>query len=156
MIDVAAGWAASAAEVPSQEQGEFAEGAIDVARADGQDGIARASFAQQIVDALLQGAAIDDILVAGGANGVGQRRGGDAADGRFAGGVDVGQDQHVGLIEGAAEIVPKVLRARVAMRLKEHQQAVVAAAARRFERGANFHRVMAVIVDQGNAAQRCP
>ena len=39
-------------------------------------------------------------------------------------GVNVGQHQHVGLIERAAEIVPKMLGARVAVRLEEHQQAV--------------------------------
>ena len=44
-----------------------------------------------------------------------------------------------------------MLGARVAMRLEEHQQAIELAAARGFQRGANFDRMMAVIVDQGDA-----
>src|SRR5262249_11459877 len=45
-----------------------------------------------------------------------------------------------------------MLRSRVAMRLKQNQQAIVMAAARRFERGADFHRMMAVVVNQRDAA----
>ena len=78
--------------------------------------------------------------------------GGDAGNGLLARGIDVREHQHVGLIEGAAEIVPKVLRARVAVRLEEHQQALEMAAARGFERGANLGGVVAVIVDQRDAA----
>src|SRR6516162_2412608 len=36
------------------------------------------------------------------------------------------------------------------MRLEEYQQAIELAAARRFQRGTDFHRVMAVIVNHGN------
>ena len=46
-----------------------------------------------------------------------------------------------------------MLRSRVAVRLKEHQQALEAAAARRFERGANLAGMVAVIVNQRNAAE---
>ena len=41
-----------------------------------------------------------------------------------------------------------MLRAREAMRLEEHEQAIELAAARGFEGGANFRGMMAVVVDQ--------
>jgi len=62
--------------------------------------------------------------------------------------------EDVGLIEGAAEIVPEVLRARVAMRLKEHEQAIELAAARGFEGCPDFGGVIAVIVNDGDVRRR--
>src|SRR5262249_40050485 len=56
--------------------------------------------------------------------------------------------------EGAGELLPQVLRTRVTMRLKEHQQTVELAAAGSFERGFDFNRVMAVIVDHGDVVDR--
>src|SRR5712671_5679543 len=91
-----------------------------------------------------------DVLVAGGANGVGQRLPSDAGDGTLARRVDVHQHDHVGLIEGPAKFVPKMLRARVPVGLEEHQKAFEMADARGLERRANFNRMMAVIVDQGD------
>src|ERR1700687_79209 len=130
-----------------QQNHELVAGAADVACANGQDGVERTRFAQQILDAFLHGAKVRDIFVPGFANGVSQRFAGDAGDGRLAGGVDVREHQHVGLVEGAAEFVPEMLRARVAVRLEEHQQTIEFANARRFECGANFGGVMAVIVN---------
>jgi len=43
-----------------------------------------------------------------------------------------------------------MLGTRVAMRLKEHQQAIEFAAAGRFQRGANLSRVMTIIIDHGD------
>ena len=85
-------------------------------------------------------------------DGLGKLFAGDAFDRRFARRINFGDHQNIRLIERAAEIVPKRLRARVAVRLKKNQQPLVAAAARRFERGADFGRMMAVIVDQRDAA----
>ena len=77
-----------------------------------------------------------------------------SVDGFFAGCVDVRHHQNVRLIKRAAKIFPEVLRARVAVRLEEDQQALVIAAARGVERGANFGGMMAVVVDQGDAVER--
>ncbi len=55
-------------------------------------------------------------------------------------------------MKARAEIVPEVLGARVAVGLEEDQQALVSAAARGFQRGANLDRVVAVVVDQRDAA----
>ena len=49
----------------TKQDGQFAERAIDVAGADGEDRIARTGFLQQIVDPLLQILAVDHVLVAG-------------------------------------------------------------------------------------------
>src|SRR5579872_1013780 len=136
----------------AEEQSEFSRCATDVARSDGEHGISGPGFTKQPLDALLERAAIDYVLVACGTNRFRQRRGRDATNRLFTRGIDIRHDQEVGLIEGAAEVVPEVLRARKAVRLKKHQQAVVTAAARGLERGANLHRMMAVVIDQGNAA----
>ncbi len=80
-------------------------------------------------------------------NCVRQSLAGHAWNGRLTGGVDIGEYEHIGLVEGAAEFVPEMLRAGVAMRLEEHEQATELTDARRFERGADFGWVMAVIID---------
>src|SRR5260370_41022 len=134
----------------SQQNHEFVARPADIARADSKDGVPRTRLFQQILDAFLHRTKIVDVLVAGFANGGRKRFARHARDGRFAGRVDIEQHEDVCLIERAAELVPKVLGARVAMRLKEHEQAIELAAARRFERGANFGRVMAVVIDHGD------
>src|SRR5580692_360862 len=133
-----------------EEDHQFVAGAADVSGADGHDGVAGAGFAQQKFDAGLHRAEIVDVLVAGFADGVGERFTGDAGDGRFARGVDIQQHQNVGLIESAAEVVPEMLGARKAVGLEEDQQTIELAAAGGFEGSANFDRVMAVIVDHGD------
>src|SRR5713101_785421 len=137
-----------------QQNHEFVAGAADVAGTDGQDGVERTRFAQQVLDAFLHGAKVEHVFVASLANGGGQGFAGDAGDSRLAGGVNVGEHQHVSLIKGAAEFVPQMLRARVTVRLEEQQQAIELANARGFERGADFGGVMAVIVDHGNVVDR--
>src|SRR5579859_237509 len=138
----------------AEKQGEFSQGAVDVPCSNRDHGVAGSHFAKQLLDALLQRGAIGNVLVTGGTNPFRQCRACDSPNGRFAGGVDIRHDQHVRLIEGAAEVVPQVLRARKAVWLKEHQQTVVAAATRGLERGSNFHRMVTVVIDQSNAAHR--
>ncbi len=91
-----------------------------------------------------------DVLVPGFANGAHKRFARHARDGRFAGRIDIDQHEDIRLIERAAEFVPKVLRAGVAMRLKEHEQAIELAAAGGFERGADLDRVMTIVIDHGD------
>src|SRR5438132_89495 len=91
-----------------------------------------------------------DVFVAGIANGGRKRFAGHAWDGRFAGRIDIEQHEDVRLIERAAEFIPKVLGAGVAMRLEEHQQSIELAAASRLKRGANLGGVMAVVVHDGD------
>src|SRR5258708_26858322 len=131
----------------SQENHELVGGAADVACPDGQDGVSGARLAQQVLDAFLHGAEVKSIFVASFENGVRKGLAGHAWNGWLTGGVDIGEYEHIGLVEGAAEFVPEMLRAGVAMRLEEHEQAIELADARRFERGADFGWVMAVIID---------
>src|SRR5713226_9549745 len=133
-----------------QQNQEFIACPADAACADGKNSVTWALLFQQILDALLHRVKIVDVLVAGLANGAGQRFAGHTRDGRFAGGIDIEQHENIGLIESAAEFVPKVLGAGVPMRLKEHEHAIEFAPARRFERGANLDGVMTVIIDHGD------
>src|SRR5229473_7022443 len=138
----------------SQQNHEFVAGAADVTGADGQDGVEWASLVQQELDALLHRAKIEDILMAGFANGIGQGFASYAGDGWLAGGVNVSNNQNVGLVERAREFVPQMLRARVAMRLEKHQQSIELANARGFQRRTDLSRVMAIVVDHGNVVDR--
>src|SRR5450631_1650125 len=131
----------------SEQDHKLVAGAADVARANGEDGVAGARLMQQMLNAFVHRAKIENILVTGFANRVGEGFAGHPGDGLLAGGVDVGKNQNVSQIEGAAEVFPKVLRSRITMRLEQYQRAVELAGARGFQRSANFDRVMAVVVD---------
>src|SRR5580698_4925946 len=135
----------------SEQYHQLVAGAADVARAYGQNCISRPRFFEQVFDALLHGREIEDVFVAGLANRFGERFARNARDGLLAGGVNVGEDENVGLIEGAAEVVPQRLRARIAMRLKKNQRAIELRGARRLQRRFDLHRVMAVVVNHRDA-----
>src|SRR6202011_5301621 len=68
----------------------------DVACADSEDGVAGSGFRQQALDAGLHGGVVKNLFVAGFANSVAQRFAGNALDGCFAGGVNIGEHQNVG------------------------------------------------------------
>src|SRR4029077_4475842 len=122
----------------SQQDHQLVAGAASVSGANGQDGVERASLAQQELDAFLHGAEVENVLVASFADGVGQGFTGYAGDGRLTGGVNVGEHENVGLVEGAGEFVPKMLRAGETVRLEEDQKAIELADARGFQGGADF------------------
>src|SRR6266481_9387283 len=134
----------------SQQKHEFIARPADVARADGKDGVPGTRLFQQVLDPFLHQGKIVDVLVTGLANGARKRFTRHARDGRFAGRIDIDQHENIRLIERAAEFIPKVLGAGVAMRLKKHEQAIELAAAGRFERGADLDRVMTVVIDHGD------
>src|SRR5579864_6934786 len=121
--------------------------------ADGENSISGACFAQNIFDAALQRARVNHALVTGGADRLREKFPGNTFRGRFAGGINIRQHQNVGQVEREAEVVPQISCSRVTVWLKEYQQALVAAASRRFERGANFRGMVAVIVDQRNTGK---
>ena len=131
----------------SQQKHEFIARPADVASANGQDGVPGTRLFQQVLDAFLHRAKIVDVLVSGFANGARKRFTRHAWDGRFTGCVDIEQHENIRLIERAAEFIPKVLGAGVAMRLKEDEQAIELAASGRLERGADLDRVMTVVID---------
>ena len=87
---------------------------------------------------------------------LGERRGLDAGDLVLAGGVDVRQHEHVGVVEGAREVVEEIARARVAVRLEGDHDAAGVHLARGGERRADLGRVVAVVVDHAHAARPRP
>src|SRR5215472_13393790 len=60
----------------SEQNHQLIAGAAHIAGAHGHDGIPRARLAKQVSDGILHGAEIEDVLVSGLANGVGQSFGG--------------------------------------------------------------------------------
>ena len=83
---------------------------------------------------------------------LGETLGGDAGDRLFAGGVDGQDDDCVGVAECGAELFEQIAGAGVAVRLEDDMDAFVSALARGSERGANFRGMVAVVVDDGDAA----
>src|SRR5262249_51158970 len=128
---------------------ELVAGAADVARPNREDGTSRAGLAQQELDAFLHRMDIGDILVSSLANRIRERLAGDSGNWSFASGVNVGQNEYICEVEGPAEIVPKMLRARVAVRLEQHERAVESAILGGFQCCTNLGGMMAVIVNHG-------
>ena len=104
--------------------------------------------AQQFLDSLLHGAVEDDVLVPCGANGFRQRLPGNAGDGLLARGVDVHQHDHVGLIEGAAKFIPKMLACACSGAAGRAPGRARNGSRARLRASRESRRVMAVIVDQ--------
>ncbi len=73
-------------------------------------------------------------------------------DGLLARRVDVGDDEDVGLVECAGELVEKQLGARVAVGLKGDDDAAIEAALGSVERGFDLGGVVAVVVDDHHVA----
>src|SRR3546814_16960202 len=70
----------------------------------------------------------------------------------LAGGIDVGDDHRVGLVEAGAELLEEVVQARVAMRLHHGDNAAAAGLACGGQHSGDFHRLVAVVVDAGATA----
>src|SRR5262245_39149568 len=133
--------------VRTEQNHQLVAGAADATRSDRKNRVARPGILQQKSNAVLHGADVLDIFVPSFANRRGQDFAGDARNRRLAGGVDIGNDQQIGLIESAGELLPEVLGAGVAVRLKKHKKAVELAAAGSLQRGFDFGWVVAVVVD---------
>ena len=70
----------------------------------------------------------------------------------FARGINLGDADHIGLVETGAEILEQAGQARIAMGLMHRDHAAFAGLTRGFQHGGDLDRVMAVIVDDGDAA----
>src|SRR5712671_1562746 len=138
----------------SQQNHEFVAGLADVTGADSQDCVEGSSLVEQKFNAFLHGPEIEDVLMAGFTDGIGQSFAGYARDWRLAGRVDVGNHQNIGLVESAREFVPEMLRAGIAVRLKKHQQPIELADSCGFQGGPDLGRMMAVVVDHSNVVDR--
>ncbi len=76
----------------------------------------------------------------------------DARHRRLAGGIDVGDDHRAGVVHAGAELGEQRLQPRVAVRLHHRDHVARAGLPRRLQHGGDLHRMMAVIVDHGDAA----
>ena len=70
----------------------------------------------------------------------------------FARGVNLGDAHHIGLVEAGAEILEQARQPRIAMRLMHGDHAAVAGLTRGFQHGRDLDRMVAVIIDDGDAA----
>ena len=67
----------------------------------------------------------------------------------------MGRTMHrIGIGEGAGEFLEQITRARVAVGLEDHVDAAIAALARCGQGGADLGGMVAVVVDDGDAAGR--
>jgi hypothetical protein len=74
----------------------------------------------------------------------------------FARGIDVGDEQLVHIAKTRAELLLQKLRAAVAMRLEEADDALRAQTLRRGQRGGDFTRMMAVVIHHGEMLAAVP
>src|SRR5258708_18825423 len=109
----------------SQQNHEFVAGAADIAGADGQDGIEGTGLAKQKFNAFLHGPKIENVFMAGFANGVGQSLAGYARDCRLAGRVNIGNHQNIGFVGSAGEFIPAMRRSGGAVGLGQHHAGLV-------------------------------
>src|SRR3546814_1638082 len=76
-----------------------------------------------------------------------QRGGVDAVDGRFSGRINGRHIDRVRIVEGGAEVLHQVAQPGEAMRLDDSDDAARRPFPRGGQHGADFHRMMGVIVD---------
>ena len=74
-----------------------------------------------------------------------------ALDRRLAGGVDIGDEDDVGIVEAGAEAVEQMRHAGVAVRLHDGDDLAGNDRARRLQHRRDLDRMVAVIVDHGHA-----
>src|SRR6266566_2719244 len=113
-------------------------------------------FAQVVDDGRPVAAQIEHLPVPVGRDAVGQVAGVHAGNRRLARGVDVHDDEDVGLVERGQEIVPQVLRPRVAVWLEHRDHAPVEPRLGGGEGRADLGGVMAVVVDDEHVAGGAP
>ena len=94
-----------------------------------------------------------DVAMAGALHQADQHVAVDALDRRLAGGVNVGDQDSVGIDEAGRELVLNVAQPRVAMRLHDGDHLAAACGARGAQDGGDLHRMVAVIVDHRDAVR---
>src|SRR3989442_8138084 len=142
--------------VRAQENDELITGAADASGPDGQDRIARTRLPDELLDALPHGSKIENVLMARVTDCAGERLARDPGNRSLARRIDIRQNENIGLIERAAEFIPEMLRACIAMRLEKNEQAVELSPARPLERGANLRKGMGVNVDYRDVVHQPP
>src|SRR5579875_3707360 len=131
----------------AQQREELVGRAGDVARPEREHEVARVHHLEQRLGERRAGRDEADVEVAAAPQRLIERLARHALDPVFARGVDLGEQQHVRVVEGVEELGEEILGARVAMRLEGDDQPAREALARRAQRRADLGRVVPVVVD---------
>src|ERR1035437_7104580 len=115
----------------------------------GQHQIAGFRETHDLLDGFLERSAVANIRTVDRLN---QRKRIDAGDRSFAGSINIDHANNIRRLKTISKFMQQIASAGVAMRLKKNKNALEAALTGRFQRGANFCGVMAVIIDHGDAA----
>ena len=107
------------------------------------------SDVHNLLDSILKGRAVADVRAI---HRFHQRERVHAGDGSFAGRINVDDTNNVRSLKAITKFMQQIASASVAMRLKENEDAFESALTGRFQGGANFCGVMAVIIDDSDAA----
>src|SRR5579885_501779 len=127
-------------------------GLPDIAGAQSEHQVALAGSTPKRLHAALHSADVFGAAMAELPDALGQGFGGHARDGLFRSGVDIQHEDAVRLVEGAPEFVHQVHGPAVAVRLEQHVNAAETAQPRGRQGGADFGGMMAVVVDDRDAA----
>src|SRR5574342_1057028 len=119
----------------------------DVAGPEGQDQVTGPNGAEERLHHLGPVAHVSNIAAAARPDPLSQAPGMDPGDRRFARRIDVGHDQHVGVVEGRQELVMQVERPSVAVGLEHDNASAREALAGGGQGRADLRRVMTVVVD---------
>ena len=93
------------------------------------------------------------VLMAMGLDCINQAPGIDAFERLLTCRIDIRDYQDVRLIKGSCKIFKAILRPRVAVRLKHHDNAMISRLAGCIERSPHFCGMMPVVIDHGDAAR---
>src|SRR5215470_8751916 len=123
----------------------------DVAGPEGQDQVAGPNGVEDSLHHLAPVTHVSDVAAGPSSDPLGQAPGMDPGDRRLARRIDVGHEQHVGVVERRQKLVVEVERPGVAVRLEHDHAAAREALAGGRQRRPDLRRVMAVVVDQQDA-----
>ena len=122
---------------------------MNIACSHRQHQIAGLGDVHNLLDSFLKRGAVADV---GAVDGLDQGERIDAGDGSFTGRVNVDDTNNVRSLKAIAKFMQQVASASVAMRLKQHEDAFESALTGRFQGGANLCGVVAVIINDSDAA----
>src|SRR5579884_3258875 len=132
---------------------QFVAGLPDVAGAQSNHHIIGLSNGESGLHRRVDGAGIFGAPVAKGPDALRYLLRGHALNRLFRSGIDISDEDIVGLMERTAEFVQQGLRPRVSVRLKQRDHSRKMALARGCQRGPDLRRMMAVVVDYGDSVR---
>src|SRR5215472_3732240 len=140
----------------AQQGKELVRRTRDVAGAEHENEVAAAHDLEQGVGEALASGHPPHVQVPAALESLVERIAAHARDRSLAGRVDLGEEQQVGVVEGAEEVVEEVARAGEPVRLERHQQPAREPLAGGAQRGADLLRMVTVVVHHENATLLAP